>query len=479
MSSVSNPRIEVKDAARAGWFGGREEAQVPVRAPHGGAPAAPAAPAAPVGATADERATRRWPRVGLRALRDVAIVLAAIMTYTIGMITWSSSRMFEQAASIGSGSGKILAAESSRPFALPKDPSITPADAGRAFAELQPERSGGAAFRQQSVVHLERPWAPPSALPGDLFRSARPTSFGGPDDRKILEAVANGFSPAEMAYLERLAHAPAWRAFDLVARAPAVDLIGGRFRLPFGPDATPDEMPLLNFAGTKELAYASVSRAAYHMAIGQRDSAEAALRAIISVGFALVDNGSSQIDQLVGRVMVGIGRDGLERFYVITNDPHAANVIAARPPDTHAADQSANRNARSEGGDRPVAVDLRREMLTRATNERELRGTRFESLYYLSWSSCANVRDLLFGARPDVSDAFARAKHDLARFPSERAFIDVIQRWPKRLTARDPSRNALWRFPYMYGASTLVEMVLNNPRVAACTRMLAEQNALP
>ena len=46
-----------------------------------------------------------------------------------------------------------------------------------------------------------------------------------------------GFSPREMEYLRSLATAPVWREFDLVARAPAVDAIGGQLRVPFAPEA--------------------------------------------------------------------------------------------------------------------------------------------------------------------------------------------------------------------------------------------------
>src|SRR5450759_5940407 len=91
-------------------------------------------------------------------------------------------------------------------------------------------------------------------------------------------------------------------------------------------------MPILRVAATKELAYAGVSRAAYYLALGQRAEAEAALKSIIGFGFAIIDNGTFAIDGLIGRVIVGIGRDALERFYTLTGNLRAAAVVAARIP---------------------------------------------------------------------------------------------------------------------------------------------------
>ena len=90
----------------------------------------------------------------------------------------------------------------------------------------------------------------------------------------------------------------------------------------------PEQRPLPSFEGSRELAYAAVSRAAYHMALGQRDSAETVLRSIVSFGFAFIDNGTSGLEAVIGSVIVAIGRDALHRFYV---DP----ARSARGPRRH------------------------------------------------------------------------------------------------------------------------------------------------
>ena len=62
----------------------------------------------------------------------------------------------------------------------------------------------------------------------EMFTAAAPDMYHGPSSRGVLEAVAKGFTPQETAFLRTLATAPVWREFDVVARASAVDFLGGR-----------------------------------------------------------------------------------------------------------------------------------------------------------------------------------------------------------------------------------------------------------
>ncbi len=251
-----------------------------------------------------------------------------------------------------------------------------------------------------------------------------------------------------------------------------MDVIGARFILPFTPSASLRDMPVASFASTKELAYAAVSRAAYHLAIGQRDSAETILRSIVSYGFSVADNGIGLIDQLSGRVVVGIGRSALENFYLVTHDPRVASVRGVDGIDAWSMvpipEHSYSAHSQS-------IEQMRRELIARATDPNEIQGIRFASLELLRTSTCTNVRDLLFGERADVRDAFRRAKIDLARFPSQQALIDLIQRSPET----DPiagldNASPLRRF--LYGTSAIAGTVLHNPRLAACMWHVTEGN---
>ena len=88
-------------------------------------------------------------------------------------------------------------------------------------------------------------------------------------------------------------------------------------------------------------------------------------------------------------------------------------------------------------------------------------------------TSCTNVRELLFGPRADVLDSFTRARRDLARYPSEQAFIDLIQRTPNSnsLFSDDPSSPVR---QVLVGASTIAGVVLHNPRLMGCTLIATE-----
>jgi hypothetical protein len=307
-----------------------------------------------------------------------------------------------------------------------------------------------------------------------MFTTARNSSWSGPSSQSILEAAAKGFSARELAYLKTVATAPLWTQYDLIARAPAVDILGGRFVLPYPADALAFEMPIMRFAATKELAYASVSRAAYYLAVGRRAEAEAALKSIIGFGFAIIDNGTFVIDGLIGQVIVGIGRDALERFYTLTGDPRAAAVVAARIP-------TMGKGPVTTFSNRPTVEFLRERLIMSAENLAEPRTIRYNALQALSVSSCTNVRELVFGTGSDVKRAYDDAARDLARFPSERAILDLTLHTTDRpgtagFNANIPTGGAVARL--LVGASTVAGTVLDNPRMPFCARVITA-NFLP
>lgn len=279
-----------------------------------------------------------------------------------------------------------------------------------------------------------------------MFKTARPDLYIGPSSRTVLEASVKGFSPREMEYLLTLAAAPVWREFDVVARARAVDAIGGQLRTPFGAEATPEGRPVPSFKYNTELAYAAVARAAYYMAIGQPDTAETVLRSIVSYGFAFIDNGTSGLEVLTGVIIVNTGYNALYQFHTIQHD--ARPLL---PPLPMSADES------------------RRGLLVRIEDPTVPLGVRFDGLQSLYATSCTNVRELLLGPRADVRGVLQRARTSLARYPSEQALVDLQAR---RLAASSdaPSPNPIHSLAV--SSATVAGVVLHNPRLASCTRVL-------
>jgi hypothetical protein len=196
------------------------------------------------------------------------------------------------------------------------------------------------------------------------------------------------------------------------------------------------------------------------MALGQRDSAEAVLRSVVSYGFALVDNGTSAIEELIGTSIVGTGRDALRRFYVIEHDPRAGSP-GLESPRRSAASESADAGPTS-------AVDAQRWLLTWIEDPRALLGKRFEGLRVLSASSCTSVRGLMLGPGAEVNGVIGRARHTLARFPSEQALVDLDARLP---TWRDEARSSNPLQSLAVSSASVAGAVLRNPRLASCTRL--------
>ena len=324
-------------------------------------------------------------------VRDAAIAVALMATVPILLVATQGERIWGNGNFASSVRTRMKQADVSRSLALPADPSITPMQAGLAYSALMPARESADFPAIEIASRPEATWRTATLTP-DMFTTAAPDLFHGPSSKSILEAVSKGFTAKEAAFLHTLATAPAWRDFDIVARARAVDVVGGRFKMPFAPNASAEAMPTVSFKTTNEMAYAAVSRAAYHMSIGQRDSAEAVLRSIVSFGFAMIDNSTNLMDELIGNVMVGVGRDGLRRFYVITHDPRA-NAPALAQPDKGLYLRSQDKTSTP----RPSFDEVRQQLIAQSADPSVARGERFETLRQLSVSSCTNVSELMFG----------------------------------------------------------------------------------
>ena len=164
---------------------------------------------------------------------------------------------------------------------------------------------------------------------------------------------------------------------------------------------------------------------------------------------------------LIGSVIVGVGRDALQRFYAIQHDPRASLPALAPVPKSAV---SASHAAMHLSGD-----DARQQLLARIDDPAVPLTERFDGLQSLSVVSCTNVRELLFGTRSDVSDMIGRARHTLARYPSERALLDLQTRLP-RLSSGYGSLNPIQALAA--SSASVAGLATRNPRLVACTRIL-------
>ena len=450
---MSHPRIDLREPSAAGAFGARLEGALPMPL---------SASATPIAREA--ASPRRWLARGVRLVCSAAVAVALMALVPIALVAVEGDYLARVAyGPTWNVTTRVDAARTLRPFGLPSDPSITPAQAGAALNRLQPPRvtvPGFVAIAPAAPPIL--PWRETPLTP-DMFRTARSNFYDGTSS-DVLEAVAKGFSPRELEYLRTLAEAPVWRDFDLVARAPAVDAVGGAFEIPFGEGAFPEQRPAPSYRESRELAYAAVSRAAYYMSQGRRDDAERTLRSIVSFGLSYIDNGTTRLEELIGTMEVGIGHDALHRFYVIQHDPRADSPALQPPVRAARGVSAAPRFAPLPTG------EARRLMLARMNDPSVPLGERFESLRSLPAMSCTNVRELMFGPRADVTDALEKARHTLARFPSEQALVDLETRLPPE-TRVYPSTGPVQSLAV--SAASVAGTVLRNPRLVACTRMIS------
>jgi hypothetical protein len=446
----------VREPAIAEGFGARLDGQVPVRATVGSSRVA-----------RRSETKRAWWMPVVRVLRNAFIAVVAMTVVPLAVVTVRGDYIARQlvGGNMNVRERVMLVAQPVRGFAVARDPSITPLQAGIALNALQYRHPESGEFPvNKPVAVFDRPWRVNAVAP-DMFVSSRPDNmYDGPSSRYILEASVKGFSPRELAYLKEIAVAPIWREFDLVARAPAVDIVGGQLRLPFASDALPEMRPMPSYRDSKELAYVAVSRAAYYMAVGQPGKAEEVLRSIVSFGFALIDNGTTTMDELIGTVDVGIGRDALRRFYVIEHDPRA-NL-----PQLAALTSRSFQARRAPMPGRPTSGALRRQLLATLADPAAPRPERFEAVSQLTLLQCTSARGMLFGQPDDVRDAIERAGGSLARYPSERALVELGTRLP---SAEWMSRMIRPGQSLYVSPAIVAGAVLQNPRLGACTLLLS------
>ena len=339
---------------------------------------------------------------------------------------------------------------------IEKDASNTPLQAGQAFRSLL-SRLPSAQFPAMAVATVPtRAWKSLPLPKGFEFFSER--AFDRSMSQGIIAQAGNGFTAQQLDYLRVLADASVWQQLDRVARAPSIDMIAGLYQLPFhGANAL--DMPMLQYADTKELAYAGVARAAYYVAMKQPRRAEAALRSVVSFGFALIDNGTSSMDAMIGRVIIGIGRNGMQQFAEVTGrvmaevrdaNDSGAYVVSVTPP-------------RKTTG----INTLRAEWIANVANTKVPQWLRYESLEQLSEASCGSVREVLFGDGADVRSAYDNASTTLARYPSDRAYLELLRTSMNHVPHIDRSR---WPpDDFVLGAATIAATVLHNPRIETCT----------
>ena len=391
-----------------------------------------------------------WWRRALRVARDVALGFAVIATIPLATIKLVGA----PAWSVSSVRERVVEISRVRPLAVAIDPSISPIAAGEALYRLAPPQSPSNAS-VKAITPDELPWER-QALDAKLFEGRRSNWWAGPDAAKLLRNGGPGFSPEELAWLKQVADAPFWKDVQLVARAKAIDIYGAMLSEPLTTDTRP---PLLSIRRVRQIAEAGIARAMYFEAIGESRRAEESLREIVSMGFAMVDNGTWILDALGGRIAIDMGRSGLHALGTLHGDDA---LIAASAP--FSAKYKPDRLPSSE----------RQANAVRDLNDPSLpRSFRFEQYGLMNYSVCGSIPRVLFGLRAEETAAMANARGGLSRFDSERALLDYMDH-RIALPVSEPTRSSALT-SIIDGAAQLTSAVTGNPRIEGCTRLVTER----
>jgi hypothetical protein len=307
-------------------------------------------------------------------------------------------------------------AEALRRYQLEQDGAITAEQAGAALQNLA--FVGGPASPEPTerapTTTYETGWFPEP----DYF----PDPFSQTVAFDLVSRPLSAFSDEEQAALRQAATHPAHAEFRLLARAPLVDVVGGRWRLPF-PDSTSFQDLWPRFPAFRTAGLAMVAKAAVELSDGQEAEAEATLRELISSGFLLIDQGPTLLDNLMGVVLANMGGDALEAYYRRTDQTLRADELDW----ARSAALGAARKARA--GLIPEDIhSLLQGIPDLVETEEALRGLRWE--YFATFNTlapCINLHKMVFGPDRTYEEWRERVRDTLVRMEGERELFELAE----------------------------------------------------
>ncbi len=309
------------------------------------------------------------------------------------------------------------AAEALRAYRMEAEESITPGVAGSALQNIGFVGNTAAAepWEQPPETTYEEGWFPNP----DYF----PDAFSETVASDLMGTPFGDFTPEEQAALRQAAAHPAHEAFHLLSRARLVDVVSGRWTLPFPDTMSFASLPWPRFAAFRTAGLAQVAKAAVELSEGQRVEAENTLMELVSTGFLLIDQGPTLIDNLMGVVLTNMGGDALEAYYRRIGEAAQADALGgAREAATNAV-----RRARA-GLLQEDIHSLLRGIPDLVENEDALRGARWE--YFATFNMlgpCMNLHRMVFGPDESYAEWRMRARDALVRVRGERDLFDLAE----------------------------------------------------
>jgi hypothetical protein len=306
-------------------------------------------------------------------------------------------------------------AEALRRFRVEADAAISAAEAGMALQSLAFVGTDGRAEpheREPARLYAEA-WFPDASL--------FPDPFSETIAYELMRRPLSEFSPDERAALQQAAVHPAQTELDVLAHAQMIDVVSGRWALPFPDSMTFHDLPWPRFPALRAAGLARVAKAAVEASNGQDGAAQETLMELMSTGFLLIDEGPTLIDNLMGVQMTRVGADALEGYYERAGrNDEAASLEWARDGALRAAEKA-------RAGLTPEDVRaLLQGVPDLVENEEALRGLRWE--YFATFNvlaPCINLHKMVFGPDETYAEWRRRAERSIVRVPGEQALFDL------------------------------------------------------
>jgi hypothetical protein len=230
-----------------------------------------------------------------------------------------------------------------------------------------------------------------------------------------IMAAGRGLSAEQRSTLQRVAAHPAREEFSRAAHAKSADVYGALLKLPLKEPIPTWSFPTIGLGAVGEAAESHAALVALDVADHRAADAERHAREIIAIGALMLDlqyiwNTQTAIDVLQR------GIESLEAVYVATGREREARQLL----DSVVTGPSRLRGSRAVfGGASSLPSTMRDTMVPRAV--------RMHAAEALLSRSCADPNQLLFGVDDSHRKVAAYARDSLARFPSERIYVDGLE----------------------------------------------------
>jgi hypothetical protein len=352
---------------------------------------------------------------GIAGLVLCVIVLLPLVTYSLMGITVPVS-LPDYLPRFQGIQEKGWTVQHMRAYRLPADESVTPLQAGQALHNLNfvGGRREQREMERAPAVYHDQAWQ---------FGRSRARGIAHPVD--LLLKPTSELTEREWEVLRREAANPAHAEFAVLGRAGAADFTTAMYELPIPASYNVESFPVPRFQGISDGAKSHVAVAAYELHSGRPRAAEERLREVISTGFLMMDEHQTLIGNLIGIVIIGVGRDGLEALYRATGRTAEAQAITEEyGRRLKGMPRAAPRTSRSR-------VDLEEhleQMTLLAGDEDTMRGLRWELFAQaVTWSPFLNLHTAVYGPGEEYEAWVGRIRDDLVRYPGEEDLFDVYQ----------------------------------------------------